>query len=286
MKIKIILFICSLALMMPFFTFAEEGGTNQYNILEKTVNPGDQLEGVVKVSNNGAEEKKIGLKAIGFEVIQDTEGIDLEFMNDEEVEWVEFLEKDFSISPDEVKEVVYQINIPADFQSGAHYLALMVNSDNQKVIDSVFLLNVGGTAETKGRIKEFYTDKDYYNPGELVNFNVLYKNSGDTIIKPQGIIEIFKGSQKVDELVINPEANLVFPGTEYNFKVEWQEGANFGKYQARLSGSFLGLEEGQEYAVNFWIINWLILAVVLGVIGFSIILIIFFTKKKAKKIQE
>lgn len=283
MKLKCFLVICALGFMFPIFGHAQEKNISEYNILEKNVNPGDQLEGVIKVTNNGSEEQKISLNALSIEVIEENGEVGLEFENDKEVDWVKFLEKDFSIFPDEAKEVVYKINIPSDFKPGAHYLALLVNSDGEKMINSMFLLNVGGKAETKSDIEEFYTNKDYYNPGEQITFNVLYENSGDTIIKPQGRIEIFKGSVKVDELIINPDANFVFPGTEYNFKVDWKKGVNFGKYQAKLSGSFLGVEQEKEYVVNFWIINWLILGIVLGVIGFSIILIIFFNRKKGKK---
>lgn len=270
----------------------EEGAVGiSSSIIEKSVAAGGTTSGMVSIENDGQEPAQYEMVVRGFQPVGNMGSI--EFINASEEEllnWIEFSEIEFTVEPNETREITYIINAPEEAGSGGHYAVLSampasesaIQEENEQLL-AMLLVNITGDLEYQGRITEFKTLFDRYRPGEAIDFSVGFKNEGNVHVKPSGFVEIFKGNIKVDELVINPEGHFVFPGAIRDFYIDWKEGANFGKYTAYANLTYGGTEEVSSGPVSFWVVNWTTIIIVLAVVIVAVILIILLTRKKQDK---
>jgi hypothetical protein len=141
-------------------------------------------------------------------------------------------------------------------------------------ISALIFVRVSGNVVESASIREFSTDKSFYQTPD-VHFAVNMQNTGDTHIRPVGMIQIYNafGKQR-GEIPINETGGLgyVLPSSSREFDVEWQGQPSLwdiGPYTAVLS---LGYgENGTKSAaktVGFWVLP----IGQLFEIGFSILL--------------
>jgi hypothetical protein len=163
------------------------------------------------------------------------------------------------------------------------------------------LIDVNAPGEIrKAEIAEFKSDRNSYEflPA---NFTVNVKNKGNTHVAPRGNIFITKGGKNVGMLEVNQAKGNVLPGSQRQFTSEWNDGSpvyklqeengkvvlkngkqvrsldwgnfnpsklRFGKYHAKAT---LVYNDGTsdvatEAEVDFWVIPWRILGILLLVI--------------------
>ena len=295
MKIKLL----SLIILAGVFIFgiqiglAEDGGDNLFSnsIIEKSVAAGGTAGIKVQISNEDDEAATYETFLKAVKPVGNQGSIEFsESTSEELVSWVEFSEPEFTVEPNETKEMTYTISVPEDATSGGHYAVILAKSkkgtilnEEEEQILAMLMINVTGDLKYEGEIVKFVSNKPSYKPGEQIEFIIDFENQGNVHIKPQGHVEIFKGNTKIDEISINPEGVFVFPKVSRNFNVTWRQGANFGKYTATANLSFGGTEEISSLPISFWVVNWFTIIIVLGIVLVAILLIILLTRKKKDK---
>ena len=294
MKIKWLGLIVILAGFMLAGNFVlaqdEEAIGISSSIIEKSVAAGGTTSDKVSISNEGENTVQYEMVVKGFQPTGNMGSIEFVGITEEGLlGWVEFSENEFTVEPNETREITYVVNVPEEAVSGGHYAVIsampitenIVAGKNEKLL-ALLMLNVTGDLKYKGGITEFKTLFDSYKPSEAIDFIVGFKNEGNVHAKPSGYIEIFKGNTKVDELVVNPDGYFVFPGAIRDFHTTWKQGTNFGKYTAYVNLTFGGTEEVSADPISFWVVNWTTIIIVLVVVVVAILLIILLTRKKKK----
>jgi len=193
--------------------------------------------------------------------------------------WIKVTPKEISFAPKEEKEISITIQVPKEVGPGGYYGAVVFGTAPPKVeveaekgaaiaiaqqAGVLVLLRVSGKVIEDAIIREFSTDKGFYNPPFRVNFITRVENLGNVHIKPHGIIEIKNMfGKKVATLRVNDPGANVLPKSIRRFGNFWEGEFGFGKYTASLALSFgtFAYEGGQGrqtlYAErSFWILPW------------------------------
>lgn len=176
---------------------------------------------------------------------------------------------------------------------------------------------VPGEEEYDASLEYFKIKDDQKLFGHLpTEFETLFRNDGNVHIIPRGNIEIFKKGEKEATIALNPSQKRVFPGKSRLYENIWSEEGieemedgeeimktkedlpetffehviyeaknfRFGKYTARLQGHH-GPQPPYDKSVEFWVIPWHLITVVVGAVGVLIVVgrLTKGGKKKEKK---
>jgi hypothetical protein len=165
------------------------------------------------------------------------------------------------------------------------------------------LIDVSAPGEIrKADILDFKSNRNSYEflPA---TFTVNLKNSGNTHVAPRGNVFITKGSKSIGMLEVNQAKGNILPGSQRQFSAEWNDGSpvyklkevdgkvvlkngkqthfldwsnfnpskiRFGKYHAKIA---LVYNDGTsdvatEAEVDFWVIPWRIIGILIVVFLF------------------
>ena len=138
-------------------------------------------------------------------------------------------------------------------------------------VANIISLRVAGEVNEQASVRQFSTDNYIYGSPN-VTFNARIENSGNTLIRPTGPVEITNmfGTKVDNGLIFNESAAGVFPGDTREFTFEWKgEGYGFGRYEAILSPSYgeEGAKQTMSSSVTFWILPMNIVLPALGVLA-------------------
>jgi len=181
------------------------------------------------------------------------------------------------------------ISIPKDAEPGGLYGALMVSASNIPSsaevkagnaagqinlitrVASLLFIRVKGDALESGFLKDFKTEKSFYEQGP-VNLEITSTNTGNVHLDPYGTIEIKDiFGRIIDTRGIDPW--FVMPKSERVREMKWNSAFLFGKYTAILTMNRGYGDIIDTKSVAFWIIPWKIVTVGLIVL---ILIICFF----------
>jgi hypothetical protein len=130
---------------------------------------------------------------------------------------------------------------------------------------------------------EFSTPRSRLFPGESLDFTVRVKNTGNTHIKPQGVIEVFKGDVKVDEVLVNPDGGNVLPNSIRKFTAKSNKVLPAGTYRAELALKY-DAQTISVPAINFVILGETSLAaMVAALLGLFVVILLVTLLVKRKK---
>jgi hypothetical protein len=255
----------------------------------------------LRIRNNGAgsENLKVGMRA--FKALEDGNVQLLEESPREIAGWVTFSQPTFTLRSGEWFTENIKITPPKD--AGFSYsFAITIGRatqgspapGTQQVVGSVAvfaLINIDRPGATRAfTVDEFKSEKRSYEflPA---NFSLRLRNSGNTIVQPQGNIFIQRssGGQPISVLPLNPNGSFLLPGTSRELSSAWTEGFpsyqdvktadnapstrklvwdwskgqdfRFGKYVAKVVAVY---NDGQRDVpivteVSFWVIPWKLL---------------------------
>ena len=115
-------------------------------------------------------------------------------------------------------------------------------------------------------------------------FELLFENTGDVHLTPQGYIKIFnwKG-EKIDEIEI--PAFFVMPDSTRYLRVDWNEKELFGKYRAIVYLDKGFGEKLEELSLDFWVLGKSVFFWVFGLL-LTILIILFVFLQYNKKYNE
>ena len=269
--------------------------------------PGESLTVDVKITNQDDYEKTVVLYTDDFKPAEDESGQAVFVGGNVEgslSDWIIFPSDSIDLKPGERKVVPVRISVPEDAQPGSHHGAIVVKEKigapeggnavgAQYEVTILALINVAGDTTQEGQVLSFETDKLFYQYPP-VNFFVRFENTGNTHIKPSGLIEIYNSAGGKEEVIqINKKFANVLPNSVRKFKETWDPKPwlgfvpRIGKYSAK--GTLVYGEPSTTVAmgtVEFWLIPIPFILTVLGVVIGFILAIVIFLKLYAKAVVK
>lgn len=283
--------------------------------LVSTLKPGQSTTLELKIRNAGPQTENLKIAPRTFKLTDD-QRLELDDTRQPEVaSWIRFGETTFAIKPGQTYTQKVTLNVPKDAGFSYSFALVISRTDNAAQPESgaalkgsvaIFtLLNIDRPGATrKLEVNKFSTSAGVYEylPAQ---FDIDFKNTGNTIVQPAGSIFVQRGSndrEPIGTVAVNDSNGYILPGSTRTLSVRWDNGfpvertttnadgstskhtdwnwgnfgnIRFGQYTAKLVAIY---NDGQRDVpimteVTFWVIPWKILLgvlVVLLLIGFGI----------------
>lgn len=259
--------------------------------------PGEVIIGSTVVTNLGAESLKVRSEFQDFLVEEETGAPIL--VKPESSIWAMSLwmsatgkTQEFTLEPNESKEITFTITIPGNASPGGHYAMILFTPVIVKEqvagplvehkVGNIVKLTVSGDIRESAEISEF--SAPFFSEYGPVNLKLKILNNGNTHVTSSGTI-IIKNmlGKEVAKWELQP-AN-VFPSAVRAFNTEWPGKWRFGLYTAEAMVEYGSQNAQISSTINFWIIPWKILAA----IGAFILLLIIWgriiNRRKKERVQ-
>ena len=182
-------------------------------------------------------------------------------------EWITLEREDVFIPAGGEVVVNFILEVPDIATPGSHFGSIIVSVEPPEIrssgasigyeVANIVSIRVSGEVEESAQLREFSTSRYVYGETD-VTFTARIENSGNTLIKPAGPLEVFNMfGKRVATLNFNESQAGVFPGSTRAFDLLWQEdGIGFGRYEAVVSAVYG--EEGKKQTISstasFWIL--------------------------------
>lgn len=274
-------------------------------LLKVNINPGEKYNSQITVVNNNNISQQIYVSAQDFK--SNSQG-GAEFIPAGEEgsykyslsRWLEFEQGPVEIPAQQSRDIPFTINLPADAEPGGHYAALLVGTKPAEKISgtgisvasmlaSLIMVQAKGDTEEKGDIREFSTDKKFYDNAK-VNFKVNFNNSGNVHLQPRGEIKIYNFfNQEKGSIAINQQSEYgnVLPNSSREWQFAWSKKTSLldmGRYKAVLFLTFgQSAQETVSQTLFFWLVFVKPLLIILGSSLLLVILIILLIRRYIRK---
>ncbi len=237
--------------LMPVMTRAQAamGVTISPPSYEVTVAPGETVTKTLGVQNDSSGIRSFTTTVNNFSAMDEEGGMAFSPFGGL-ASWITVRPAEFNIAPGEGRVIEVTISAPQNAPPGGHYATVFAvakagavegtGSAIGQYIGANFLVNVTGQVRESASIIEFSTAKASYDQAEPMPFRLRVQNSGNTHIRPTGVVEIFRGSTKVTSVAVNSDGANVLPGTARRFSVSTDKTLTSGKYTARATLTFGG----------------------------------------------
>lgn len=301
-------------LVVPNMSLAAEAIMLSPSRVEELVAPGQIVTRSIKVTNNSESPKKIYAYLRDF-TAEGEEGKPRLIVPGSESgsfmsSWVSITSEGIDVAPGAEIDFPYTVTVPQNAGPGGYYGAIIFGTHAPDVkIDSaekgaaigvaqqagsLLLLQIPGDANETASVRDFVSDKEFYNTPFKVNFTARIQNQGNVHVKPRGAIEITNMlGNKVSNVRINESGANILPNSTRRFEAPWSGTFGFGKYKAQLVLSYgTSAEQGGNgmqslTAVKyFWIFPWKIIGFAVSGIVFLIAAIFIFLKFYKNKAIE
>lgn len=294
-----LLVACLLSLvscLLPSVALAGTGLTIQPVKVSHTLNPGEEVSGVISLVNASDDDNDtlITLKTEDFVPAAGGEGVN--FIGRAPgvttvMDWItlgENNEHSFLIKRGESKGIPYTIKAPANAEPGGHYGVLFFKAQKTSKVETLnvgtqvgvlVLVTIPGNHLQKGRILDFTTKKFYQK--SPISFSTRFENTGTVHYEPKGTIKITNiFGKEAGEVPV--EGQVVLPTGIRNLTQDWNvEGLLFGRYNAELSIVDGDGEQLSTKSVSFYVFPIWYSAEFFGAVIFSYF-VLRFMKKKVK----
>jgi hypothetical protein len=255
---------------------------------EITINPGESISDVVKVSNLGDYPIQVKMEAEDFT----SAGESGEVVVKEELnttyslaKWIIVTPETIVLEPHSQTLVSFAISIPSDGEPGGHYGTILASitgggalggaSVVQKV-GSLLLVQVAGETKELLWVKEFKAP--YFSEYGPIQLTTRLENQGTVHIKPRGFISITNLFGKEAANLPFDQKNIL-PQSIRTINTTWNKNLLFGKYTATLAAIYGLSNEPLSAVISFWVIPWKILGVSILIL---LVLGIFFYKTRKR----
>ncbi|MBI5421311.1 MAG: hypothetical protein HZA35_03305 [Parcubacteria group bacterium] len=257
-------------------------------IIEERVDPGQTLRSFLYVTNKTKETKTYYVSKMNMTGL--TEKGDPEFDTNSEgarvtlSSWITVPTTLLVVSGLQIKEIPFSVQIPRNAPPGGHFAGIFVSTipsekGNNSIATgvqtgSIISLRVAGDVKEEAQVRNFYTDKIVYDVPE-VTLTAKIENTGNTLVRPAGSIEIFDWfGKKVATLIINENGGAVLPRNLRAYATTWKgEGFVLGKYEAHLGLSYGDSAKKTVYTtLAFWVFPLkIVISLIVGIFIFAII---------------
>jgi len=286
-----ILFLGFFFLQGYFVGYAQEDGGIKISpaIIEERVEPGQILRSYLYVTNSTKTTQTYYVSKMNMMGL--TEKGDPEFGDDAGIgstlsSWISIPIAPVVVPASGTKEIPFSIQIPGNASPGGHFAGIFVSTvpdskekSNKFVIGvqagTIVSLRVSGDVREGLQIRNFFTDRIVYDIPE-VKLTTRVENTGNTLVRPIGSIEIFDWfGKKVATLIVNEKGGAVLPRNTRAYETLWRgEGFILGKYAANLSLSYGDSAKKTAYTTaTFWVFPIkMVASVLVGVILFVVVI--------------
>lgn len=267
-------------------------------LFEQTINPGDQFSTSITVTNSGSAPQQF---TVGVQDISGVNGGGEPIFTSSTVtaysvsSWVSLGKTAITVPAGGSVTIPFTITVPANAQPGGHYGAIFVSSGATRPslngsglgydVGALIELRIAGNATEQAEIKEFSTDKSFYQTPD-VTFTASVANEGNVLIQPRGPIDITNMfGQKVGTIVLNDPGASIFPGAQRSFTQSWSGGGfAFGQFTAVTTLNYGDTENKTiSAATSFWVIPVIPIAAVLASIIFFILIFVWAVRAYVRK---
>jgi archaellum component FlaF (FlaF/FlaG flagellin family) len=296
--------------------------------LVANIDPGKKNVQEIKIRNNGSQPEVLKIEPRKFSIDNNSQNLKLDDTQPAEIaNWISFDTPVFTIQPNQTSVVKMTVDAPKD--AGFSYsLALIVSRTNDthdlktgqvlKGSVAIFtLLNVNRPdAKRELQLTKFRATSSVYDHLP-VTFEVEFKNTGNTIVKPFGNVFIQRSandSEPIDTLDVNPNDGYILPGKSRTLTIKWDNGFivdrvtneggrqtskltwdwsklgsfRFGPYTAKVVAVY---NDGQRDVplvaeTSFWVIQWMLVigaVAIIALVGIGLWTIIRKTVAKTTK---
>ncbi|MFA6495478.1 MAG: hypothetical protein WCV87_03960 [Candidatus Paceibacterota bacterium] len=295
-------FLFFVALFSLFFipatgVFAGTGLTIQPIKVSHTINPGDEVSGVISLTNASSDvgDTQVTLKVEDFMPFAGQEGIN--FVGrapgvTTAMDWITLgrnNEHVFLLKNGESQGIPYTIKAPLDAEPGGHYAALFFKAnkmgEGQQLnvgtqVAILVLITIPGNHLQKGRVLDFHTKKNFYAESPI-DFSIRFENTGTVHFEPKGSIVIKNMiGRTVAEVPV--EGSIVLPRGIREMPIVWNyAGMLIGRYTATINivgpeGDNLGNGAVSFYAAPLWYLAEFFASIII------IYFVLRFLKRKVK----
>lgn len=286
-----------------------EGLTISPPISELSLKEGEKEEKTIKITNPTGKTIEVYPKVMDFKA--KGEGGEPLFYsaNDEDSKfslskWISFTQPKIALTPQQVVDFKYTIDVPISAEPGGHYGVMFfaseppeseANTSNvtlSSMVGSLLLVKVPGEVTENGAIESFGANKFFYFINN-VDFTTRIRNLGNIHFKPKGeiIIKSIFGSE-VDRLTVNEQNGNVLPDSVRKFDNKWQSKKLLaGLYMAKVHMVYGDSNKAFDRSLKIMIVPWWMLIIIafllLAVFTFLVMVIRKIKRKrKAKRSQN
>jgi hypothetical protein len=276
--------LCSLHLPPVFADDSFRSITIVPPTIEKTLNPGDKTEGILKVINDTDTAITFNAQVQDF-VVDDTQGTpnllppNTLSQKYSAAAWVGITPDTFTVQPHQRQELNYFIQVPANARPGGHYAAISYTPQKnlnvqgtgasvQTVIGSLLYLTIPGPITQQASVSQFTTNGfQEYGP---VRLQTQIQNQGDIHIKPGGYITV-QNTLTGKTYTVPLTSQNIFPETKRDYQNIFGTHWMFGRYKATLNATYTANNLPLTASLYVWIIPWkLILIIILILIAITL----------------
>jgi len=274
-----------------------EGLTISPPLSDLSLKPGDVSEQTIRITNPTDKLMEVYPQVQNFRA--KGEGGEPDFYpasNDDTnfalASWVKFSQSKIALTPEQVAEFKYRINVPINAEPGGHYGVIFfateppkTNADSNQVsvaskIGSLILVKTPGDIKESGQLTDFSANKFFFK-GPIL-FTTRIQNSGNIHFKPKGqiIIKNWQG-KSIESIEFNAANGNVLPESTRKFEEKFPPSIwTFGYFSANLALSYGETNQTLQGKLTFWIIPWWLIVSLIIVI---IVLTLIIWQRKRKK---
>ncbi len=283
-----------LSFAAPIWAQSNAGVTLRPATVEETLDPGAIVQHTITVRNESDADQVYYLSTRDIIGVRDG---NVPVFADEDAEpsplelsqWVTLPFETMAVPARSEALFTFNLEVPKDAPPGSHFAGIFVSMDPPRLresgaaigyeIGTILIMRVSGEVIEKAEVRQFSTDQYVYGSPNVA-FNAKIENSGNTLIRPIGPVEIRNMfGQRVDnEMMFNEAAGGVYPRSSREFDFTWQgEPPGFGRYTALLSAVYgeEGAKQTMSSSVTFWILPMNIILPALGILA-VVLLVTFF----------
>ncbi len=249
--------------------------------IELWMEPGEKITKVISITNRIGAEMNFKVVVEDFKGSYDAEN-PVVLMGGEKGPYSlkNYLKpeiSEFTLKYGERITIPVEISIPQNAEPGGLYGSALVETNPSKEqsagkgtevkvvsrLGALFLVRVKGNAFEQAGLKDFRTEKFFYEKGPI-SFNVAMENKGSTHLVPYGIIEIKNiFGKEVGKVEADPW--FVMPDSVRTREIKWEKNWLFGRYEASLKVNRGYQDIIDEKTIYFWVLPWKVLAI--GCVG-------------------
>lgn len=216
-----------------------------------SVNPGQASQIQLKIQNNGSGTENLEINPRSFSINNHTGQVVLGSSAPTDVaSWLNFSAQKFSVAVGQV--YTEQINMAVPKDAGfSYYFVLVISRQANPTITSggrlikasladFVLMNVNRPGATRKLAVTSFTASRHIYSYLPADFNVEFRNIGNTIVQPFGNIFVERGTSAktpLATLAVNPDGGYILPGTNRIFGASWNSGFPYYKATVTATGT-------------------------------------------------
>lgn len=207
-------------------------------------------------------------------------------------DWISVDRGSMTFQPGETKTLPVGINInPSATQGDYHAVIEFVEGATRDQAEQHLdgapqaIINVSVASDATELLQiDSFTATKYFNSSFPADFNYTIENTGDVPSTPIGQVLFYdRTGHEIGSVNANPSSTSIVPGTTALFTATWAKGPGLGQYKAVLDLTYGANDATLESVALFWILPWMKLLIVFGLLFILVIVGAIFLHREYEK---